>query len=58
MFTQFWSENLNGRDHLGDDKPKWKDNIKMDLKHDVAWTQLSTHNGPLAGFCELGDEQL
>jgi hypothetical protein len=32
MSTQFWSENLNRRDHLRELCIRWEDNIKMDLK--------------------------
>jgi hypothetical protein len=35
MYTQFWSENLKGRDH-SEDRRRWEDNIRMDLR-EIGW---------------------
>ena len=35
MHTGFWSGNLKERGKLGRPKPRWEDNIKINLKRDV-----------------------
>jgi hypothetical protein len=30
--TQFWAENLKGINHLGDNRCRWEDDTKMDLR--------------------------
>ena len=32
MNTGLWKGNLRERDHLGDPRCRWKDNIKMDIQ--------------------------
>jgi len=35
MHVKFWLEKLKGKDHLGHNKCRWDENIKMDLRHRV-----------------------
>jgi hypothetical protein len=44
-YTGFWWVNLSERDHLGDPRRRWEDNIKMDLQEvgcgGMDWIQLA-----------------
>jgi hypothetical protein len=44
-YTAFWWRNLREKDHLGDPKPKWENNIKMDLQAvgcgGMVWIELT-----------------
>jgi hypothetical protein len=44
MHTKFKLENLKGRDHMGDTRHRWEDNINMDPKkigcESVDWIHL------------------
>jgi hypothetical protein len=49
-----------GKRSLGRSRRRWEDNIKMDLRETgidgVNWIRLAQDGGPMAGFCEHGNE--
>jgi len=49
MHTTFWSENMKGRENLGKPRPRWKDNIRVDLRElgwgGVDWIHLAEDRG-------------
>ena len=52
MQTGFWWGNLRERDHLGDPRRRWEDNIKMDLQEVGCGGRAGSGSGQLAGTCE------
>ena len=54
MCTRFWWGNLRERDHWGDPRRRWEDNIKMDLQEVEGvvgtawgWLRIGTGGGRL-----------
>jgi hypothetical protein len=49
-----------GKRPLGRPRRRWEDNIKMDIGEigigGANWIRLAQDKGPVAGFCEHGDE--
>jgi hypothetical protein len=49
-----------GKRPLGRPRSRWEDNIKMNLREiridGANWIQLAQDKGPVAGFCEHGNE--
>jgi hypothetical protein len=49
-----------GKRPLGRPRHRWEGNIKLDLKelgiNGANWIQLAQDRGPVAGFCEHGNE--
>jgi hypothetical protein len=49
-----------GKRPLGRPRHRWEDGVKMDLRETgidgANWIMLAQHRGPVAGFCEHGNE--
>jgi hypothetical protein len=59
MHTKFWTENLQGRDHLEDLEPEGRVILAwiLGIKGAKAWTgRIWLRVGPMVSFCEHGKE--